>query len=158
MKTNPSAVAIYARYSPDRQDARSIDDQMRRCRVLAAARGYSVVAEYGDAAVSGTHTDRANLQRLIADARRGGFRSLLVDDLSRLSRDLGDFWRLTFSEFASMGVRVVDVLPSRAPSGQGSPARFTLSYYQGLMAASSAYDRTVTRRIMKLVCAVRKYV
>lgn len=32
MKTNTGAVAIYARYSTDRQDARSIDDQVRRCR------------------------------------------------------------------------------------------------------------------------------
>lgn len=29
------SVAIYARYSTDRQDARSIDDQFRRCRRYA---------------------------------------------------------------------------------------------------------------------------
>lgn len=124
MKANPAAVAIYARYSTDRQDARSIDDQIRRCRALAAARGYSVSAEYGDAAISGTHTDRASLQRLMADARRGAFRSVLVDDLSRLSRDLGDFWRLTFSEFASMGVRVIDVTTGMASDDRGARMAF----------------------------------
>ena len=125
MTTNAgTAVAIYARYSTDRQDARSIDDQARRCRALAAARGYSVFSEYGDAAVSGTHTDRANLQRLISDARRGRFRSVLVDDLSRLSRDLGDFWRLTFSEFASMGVRVIDVTTGLASDDRGARMAF----------------------------------
>jgi site-specific DNA recombinase len=119
-----AAVAIYARYSTDRQDARSIDDQMRRCRVLAKARSYQIVEEFGDAAVSGTHTDRTSLQRLIGEARRGAFRAVLVDDLSRLSRDLGDFWRLTFSEFASMGVRVIDVTTGMASDDQGARMAF----------------------------------
>lgn len=124
MKANATAVAIYARYSTDRQDARSIDDQIRRCRALAVSRGYSVFAEYGDAAISGTHTDRANLQRLMADARRGVFRAILVDDLSRLSRDLGDFWRLTFSEFAAMGVRVIDATTGMASDDRGARMAF----------------------------------
>src|ERR1700690_1765387 len=98
MSTDPADVAIYARYSTDRQDARSIEDQMRRCRALAETRGFGVAAEYSDAAVSGSHTVRVNLQRLIADARRGAFKSVLVDDLSRLSRDLGDTWRIVFDD------------------------------------------------------------
>jgi len=36
-------VAIYARYSTDRQDAWSIDDQVRRCREYAARHGMTVV-------------------------------------------------------------------------------------------------------------------
>ncbi|MEO8212374.1 MAG: recombinase family protein, partial [Myxococcales bacterium] len=124
MKSDSGAVAIYARYSTDRQDARSIDDQIRRCRAFAQSRGHSVAGEYADAAVSGTHTDRASLQRLIADSRRGAFRSLVVDDLSRLSRDLGDFWRLTFSEFASIGVSVVDATTGMSSNDQGARMAF----------------------------------
>jgi DNA invertase Pin-like site-specific DNA recombinase len=78
-------VAIYARYSTDRQDARSIDDQMRRCRAYAAAHDYEVAAEFSDAAMSGAHVDRADMQRLLATSRtKGGapFRAALVDDLS----------------------------------------------------------------------------
>ncbi len=123
-KLDPGTVAIYARYSTDRQDARSIDDQIRRCKVLAASREYLVVGEYTDAAVSGSHTDRADLQRLIADSRRGRFRSVLVDDLSRLSRDLGDFWHLTFSEFASRGVSVIDATTGMASNDQGARMAF----------------------------------
>jgi site-specific DNA recombinase len=123
-RSDSGAVAIYARYSTDRQDARSIDDQIRRCRAQAKTRGYSVVGDYADAAVSGSHTDRASLQRLIADSRRGAFRSILVDDLSRLSRDLGDFWRLTFSEFASMGVTVIDASTGMASNDQGARMAF----------------------------------
>jgi DNA invertase Pin-like site-specific DNA recombinase len=54
-------VAVYSRYSTDRQDARSIDDQVRRCRQFAVARGYEIVDEYADAAISGAHTERQNL-------------------------------------------------------------------------------------------------
>jgi len=101
--------ATYSRYSTDRQDARSLDDQRRRCRAYAAQRGWDIVAEYADAAVSGTHTERRELQQLIAEASRRAFQTVLVDDLSRLSRDLGDVWNLVFNRFATMGVTVVDI-------------------------------------------------
>src|SRR5437867_13066736 len=93
------AVSIYARYSTDRQDARSIDDQLRRCRAYAGGHAYRVVAEYSDAAISGAHIERADMQRLLVAARtKGGspFRAVLVDDLSRLSRDLGNTWQIVF--------------------------------------------------------------
>jgi len=117
-------VAVYARYSTDRQDARSIDDQVRRCRQFAGSRRFEVVAEYSDAAVSGSHTERENLQRLLADARRGAFRHVLIDDLSRLSRDLGDTWRLVFSEFASHDVSVIDVTSGLSSDAQGARMAF----------------------------------
>jgi DNA invertase Pin-like site-specific DNA recombinase len=104
-------VVIYARYSTDRQDARSIDDQVRRCRSFAEAHGLRVVEVYSDAAQSGSHLERANMQRLLAAARRGhrcSFRSVLVDDLSRLSRDLGDTWRIVFDDLAIAGISVID--------------------------------------------------
>jgi DNA invertase Pin-like site-specific DNA recombinase len=58
--------------------------------------------------MSGSNLDRVNLQRLRRDARRRDFEAILVEDLSRLSRDLGDVWNLVFNEFAFLGVRVLD--------------------------------------------------
>src|SRR5438552_19131315 len=101
--------AIYGRFSTDKQDSRSIEDQARRCRAFAAERGLRVVGAYADAAMSGTHTDRRDLQRLLADADARRFQSLLVDDVSRLNCDLGDVWNLVFSRFALAGVEVIDV-------------------------------------------------
>jgi DNA invertase Pin-like site-specific DNA recombinase len=124
LETTGLPVSIYARYSTDRQDARSIEDQVRRCRVLADGSGFRVAAEYADAAVSGSHTERADLQRLIADARGGAFRSVLVDDLSRLSRDLGDTWRIVFEEMASIGVRVIDCSTNIASDAEGARLLF----------------------------------
>lgn len=122
--TTPAA--IYARYSTDRQDARSIDDQLRRCRRFAEERGHQVVVEYSDAAQSGASLDRADMQRLLAAARGRppAFRAVLVDDLSRLSRDLGATWNLVFGDLAAAGIRVVDCTTGMASDGAGARLTF----------------------------------
>lgn len=120
-------VASYARYSTDRQDARSIDDQVRRCRAFATDRGYAVVAEYKDAAISGAHLERADMQRMLACAQQKSgapWRAVLVDDLSRLSRDLGDTWRIIFEHLASVDVKVIDCTTGMASDGPGARLTF----------------------------------
>jgi site-specific DNA recombinase len=120
-------VAVYARYSTDRQDARSIDDQVRRCRAYATTHGLRVVAEYKDAAISGAHVERLDMQRLLAatGARTGTpFRAVLVDDLSRLSRDLGNTWQIVFHDLASANVRVVDITTGLSSDGAGARLTF----------------------------------
>ena len=47
-------VAIYARYSTDKQSETSIDDQVRLCRARAQREGWKVVKVYTDAAITGT--------------------------------------------------------------------------------------------------------
>lgn len=119
-------VALYARYSTDRQDARSIDDQVRRCRAWAEARQLEVVAEEKDEAISGATMLRLGLQRLLAAsrARPRPFDTVLVDDLSRLSRDLGDTWRIIFEDLAAAGVRVIDCNTGMASDGAGARLTF----------------------------------
>jgi len=126
-KTDGAPVAIYARYSTDRQDARSIDDQIRRCRAYASSHGFRVISEYKDAAISGAHIERADMQRLLAASRtKGGapFRAVLVDDLSRLSRDLGNTWQIVFHDLASADVKVVDVTTGMSSDGAGARLTF----------------------------------
>ena len=48
--------ALYARYSSERQNERSIEDQLAVCRRHAEGRGWSVVATFSDAAISGAAT------------------------------------------------------------------------------------------------------
>lgn len=117
-------VAVYARYSTDKQDARSIDDQVRRCRGFAANRGFEVVATFSDAAISGSHMEREQLQKLLSDADRRKFDCVLVDDLSRLSRDLGGTWRIVFEDLASRGVRVIDCTTGIASDAVGGRLTF----------------------------------
>lgn len=116
-------VAIYARYSTDRQDGRSIEDQVRRCREYAKQHGFEVAAEYSDAAVSGSHTQREQYQQMLqaATSKSRPFRAILVDDLSRLSRDMGNVWTTVFGDLASSGVTVYAVsagLGSDDPNAQ----------------------------------------
>ncbi len=79
--------AVYARYSSAKQRESSIKDQVRNCTAFAEREGWSIAEHYVDEALSGTSKDRPGFKRLLADAEDGGFDVLLVDDLSRLSRD-----------------------------------------------------------------------
>jgi site-specific DNA recombinase len=104
-------VAIYARFSTENQDASSIDQQLYRCREYAERHRLEIVAEYADAAQSGRSLQRQELQRLLNDAgRRGGspFHAVLVDDLSRLSRDLVDTVTVVYRDLPLVGVKVID--------------------------------------------------
>lgn len=103
---------IYARFSTDRQDARSIDDQERRCREYASRNNLEVIQLFADEALSGSHTERPQLQALLtqAQSRHRPFTVVLIDDLSRLSRDLFDLGRMIFQEFQALGIQVIDVM------------------------------------------------
>ncbi len=100
-------VAIYARFSSDKQSEASIPDQQRDCRKFVALReGWTVTAQYSDAAASGASLMRPGIQSLMRDARAGGFDVVLAESLDRFSRDQEDtaglYKRLTYA-----GVRIV---------------------------------------------------
>ena len=81
-------VAIYARFSSDLQDARSITDQVNLAREHAAQQGWLVVAEFTDATISGASmANRPALKDLIRAAEAGRFDAVLTESLDRLSRD-----------------------------------------------------------------------
>jgi len=82
--------AVYARYSSDLQRPASIEDQVRRCREYAEARGWQVAQEhiYTDHAISGAITRaRPGYQRMLAEAKEHVFDVVLADEQSRFSRD-----------------------------------------------------------------------
>jgi site-specific DNA recombinase len=83
-------------------------NQVRRCERFAREHRWKIVQTFSDAAVSGASTDRDGLNDLLAGARGGAFRAGPRDDISRLSRDLGDLFRLVFEDFVLAGVVVVD--------------------------------------------------
>lgn len=109
---------IYARYSGDRQRETSIDDQVRNCTRYADREGMSVVLVFQDKAITGAVSSRPGYQQLLAHAAEGRFDVLLVDDLSRLSRDdyemKGVLRRLTWG-----GIRVVGVTDGYDSSSKG---------------------------------------
>jgi len=117
--------AIYARYSSDNQRPESIDDQVRACLEVAVARGFSVAPEhiFSDEAKSGALRSRPALERLREAVAAHAVDAVLIDDLSRLSRD--NHYLLTlYAEFRFHGVRIV----SRADSLDSEDERAKLGF------------------------------
>jgi DNA invertase Pin-like site-specific DNA recombinase len=88
--------------SPERQRSTTLP--------YARQRGYDVVGEYVDLGMRGWDQNRPDFQRLLLDALAGKFEVIVVDDLSRLSRD--DEWEfidVVASPLRKAGV-VVDVV------------------------------------------------
>ncbi|HZP35340.1 MAG TPA: recombinase family protein [Methylomirabilota bacterium] len=91
--------AVYARFSSDVQHPASIEDQRLACQRYADRHGWQILPDhaYADEALSGMGVNhRPGYQRLLAavGATARPFDVLLVDDLSRLSRDAAEMLRL----------------------------------------------------------------
>src|SRR5690242_16748857 len=104
-------VACYARYSSDLQRATSIEDQLRVARRYADENGWMIDESqiFADAGISGASIDgRPGLQALLAAAARRPlpFDVVLVDDSSRVARDLPDAVRV-LQTFRFLGVRAI---------------------------------------------------
>ena len=104
-------VAFYGRYSSDNQRDTSIADQQRVVERWAERHGHGVVARFADSAVSGANIRLlTGLQNALDTACRvpPPFDAIVVDQLSRLSRDIGDTDALV-KRLRFFGVRIVAV-------------------------------------------------
>lgn len=99
-------IAAYCRYSSDAQREASLEDQARNIRAYAARMSWPDPRIYSDAAMSGSRNDRPAYQSMLQAAQAGAFSVLLLDDLSRLSRDQLEVAR-TIRMMKHWGVRVI---------------------------------------------------
>lgn len=95
--------AIYARYSTELQNEKSIEDQVALCRGYASRQGLDVVGVFEDRARSGASIiGRDGVMKMMLAAKDGGFKVILVEALDRLSRDQADlanmYKRLNFAD------------------------------------------------------------
>jgi site-specific DNA recombinase len=82
---------IYARFSTDLQNQRSIEDQLSLCQSYAEREGLSVISTYEDRARSGGSVmGREGLLQMLDQAREKSFDVVIVEALDRLSRDMED--------------------------------------------------------------------
>lgn len=101
--------AIYARYSSEMQNARSIEDQLAICRDFALARGLTVTATFADRAISGASlVTRPELLALLAAAARGEIDVIVSEALDRLSRDQEDIAHI-FKRLRYRGVTLLTI-------------------------------------------------
>jgi site-specific DNA recombinase len=90
--------ASYARYSTDKQNPLSTQDQLAKSREFAQSRGWDFLEAhvYTDEEVSGATLDRNGLRALLAaaESKPRPFDALLIEDASRLSRKQADVLNL----------------------------------------------------------------
>jgi DNA invertase Pin-like site-specific DNA recombinase len=143
-KVATGRVAIYARYSSDLQSEHSIEDQARRGRdVVARAGGDPTKAVvFPDFAVSGASLERPGLDALMRAVEAGSVDVILTEDISRISRDVGDaaniFKRLQFA-----GVPLISISDGIDTSTKHAKLNFTVKSMLADMYLDDLRDKTL---------------
>ncbi len=109
-------VAIYARVSTTDQNC---EMQLSDLRRMAESRGFTIVSEHVEKA-SGKKDSRPELNRLMRDARRGRFKSVLVWRFDRFARSLKHLVT-ALEEFRSLGVEFLshqEAVDTSTPAGR----------------------------------------
>ena len=101
-----SNVIIYARYSSDLQNDRSIEDQFRVCEGLLLP-GERVIDRIEDRAMSGCFiAGRPGIQKLLRVIEEQDVAFIITEALDRLSRSLGDIANIySLASFHEVGIR-----------------------------------------------------
>ena len=103
-------VAIYARFSSERQSETSIDDQVRRCRkfIVEAGADPENATVFSDFAVSGASLARPGFEMLMLAVERQQVDAIVTEDISRISRDFADaaavFKQLQYARVPLIGI------------------------------------------------------
>ncbi|OBY28409.1 hypothetical protein A9D60_24800 [Leisingera sp. JC1] len=92
--------------SSDLQNPRSADDQIFEIKTAGEAKGWVFVKGYTDASMSGsTIFGRTGFGAMRKDARDGKFDCVVVEDVDRLSRNLGDLAKFVeYMEFYNITI------------------------------------------------------
>ena len=88
---------IYCRVSSLKQveEGHGLDSQETRCRDYAKRKGYDVIGVYHDKGVSGGMIDRPGMRQLLSFLlKQNEGVAVIIDDLSRFSRDVMVHWQL----------------------------------------------------------------
>jgi site-specific DNA recombinase len=143
MRLKGSRIAAYARFSSDKQSETSTEDQLRRIRDWAAREGVAVTdgLVFDDRAVSGASTARPGFERLMSRVRRGEIDVLLVEDISRLSRDNADALAL-YRELAFHGVQLVSLADGIDSTSKGAKLHFGVKALFADLYLSDLADKT----------------
>lgn len=98
--------AAYARYSTDKQTDNSIAYQLEKIGAYCRANDIEIVATYSDEAESGTNMERPQFRAMLRDAESRRFDAVVIYDISRGSRDVGDWFNFRRS-MMMLGIQVI---------------------------------------------------
>lgn len=145
--------ALYMRLSREESLQRAEPDSIVSQRLLlmqyAKLHGIKVVSEYADSGVSGTKWDRCGLQDLLRMIEDGKINTVLVKDLSRLSRDYLRTGELLESWFPMHGVRLIAV-----NDGVDTAVHSSANDYSPIRAVMDDwYARDISRKVRAAIYA-----
>ena len=122
-------VAIYARFSSEKQSETSIDDQVRRCRAFVEREGGSVDPSYvfTDYATSGASLARSGFEAMMALTKGTppALDVIVAEDLSRVTRDLAD-GAMLFRRLQFQGVKLIGVADGVDTSAKHAKLTYTV--------------------------------
>lgn len=100
--------AIYGRYSSNKQNELSIEQQVKKCRELADEFPIKICGVYSDRAISGRKDRRPGFQKMLRDAEKGAFQYVLAWKSSRMGRNMLEAL-LNEAKLQELGIRVLYV-------------------------------------------------
>ena len=122
-------VAIYARFSSEKQSETSIDDQVRRCREFVQREGGSVDSRhvFTDYAASGASLARSGFEAMMAltNGATPDVDVIVAEDLSRVTRDLAD-GAMLFRRLQFQGVKLIGVADGVDTSAKHAKLTYTV--------------------------------
>ncbi len=120
--------AVYARYSSRKQGEQSIEGQLAAAKAYAKARGYTIVHEYVDRAMTGRNDNRDEFQQMLSDCGKKQFSVIIVWKVDRFGRNREE---ITFNKYRAKkhGVRVEYVAENM---GEGPESVILESVLEGM--------------------------
>lgn len=125
-------------------------NQLEPIRKAAEARGFEIVQTYRDEGVSGATERRKGLDEMLADAKRGRFKVLIVVELSRIARDVRHLLN-TLHELHQSGVSLISI--REGVEFNDSPFAKGMITLIGLLVT---VERDLLRDRIKTALAIRK--
>lgn len=135
-------VVSYSRYSSDNQREESIEAQQRAINKYCEDKGYNLIGNYTDLALSATNDNRPEFQRMISDSKSGIFQAVVVHKLDRFARNRYDS-AIYGRKLQQNGVKVISVLENLDDSPESIILRSVIEGY------NEYYSLNLARETMK---------
>lgn len=118
MASSDNLAVVYARYSSSGQKEQSIDGQIAAAQKYAEAKGYQIIREYIDRAMTGRNDNRDAFQQMLSDTAKKQFSIIIVWKVDRFGRNREE---ITFNKYRCKknGVRV-EYVAENMPEGPES--------------------------------------
>ncbi|MDR1629169.1 MAG: recombinase family protein [Oscillospiraceae bacterium] len=127
-------VVLYGRFSCEKQNEQSIEGQLEACRNFANSKGYTIINEYTDVAMSGRDDKRPSLQRMVQDSESGIFQAVIVWKFDRFFRSC----RLSSKYREILKNNGVDLISAMEYLGEGPQKIILQSLFDGMAEFYSA--------------------